>query len=249
MTSVAVTRSRLPPAWIEAALTVVLYAAYDGTRALRRGSTVVADRNGRALLRWETAAHLTPEHALNQLLWHAPVLAVAAAYYYATLHFVVTPVVLIWLYRKHPARYLTSRTVLMVSTGIALVGFWLFPTAPPRLLPDSGIRDTLADVHQWGWWSGQASAPRGLSGLANEYAAMPSLHIVWSLWAGTLIACLAGSRAVRLLGLGYPFATAIVVMGTGNHYLLDVVAGAALLAVCTTLPLHTPESRTPEEKT
>ena len=107
----------------------------------------------------------------------------------------------------------------------------------PTLWPDvhnsliTAIRDTLADVHQWGWWSGRTSAPHGLGSLANEFAAMPSLHVAWALWAGCLIARHARRRAVRIAGLAYPMLTGLVVMSTGNHYLLDVLAGAAVISV------------------
>jgi membrane-associated phospholipid phosphatase len=210
---------------------VLLYGAYDATRGLRHSSVVTANHNGWLLLHAERHLHGTPEHPLNQLLWHLPGLAVPSAYFYATLHFIVTPGVLVWLYRRHANSYRTARRVLVIATVASLVGFWLFPTAPPRLLPGSGIRDTLADVHQWGWWAGPSSAPRGLGGLANEYAAMPSLHVAWALWAGWLVTRHAHHHLIRIGGASYPVLTAFVVMATGNHYFLDVLAGAAVLAL------------------
>jgi membrane-associated phospholipid phosphatase len=222
---------------------VALYVAYDATRDLKHGSVLTADHHGWQLLHWEEAAHLAPEHALNQELWHAAPLAVLAAYFYATLHFLVTPGVLVWLYRRHPRSYRRARTVLASATVMALVGFWLFPTTPPRLLPGSGIRDTLADVHQWGWWSGPTSAPRGLGSLANEFAAMPSLHLAWALWAGWLIARHARRLTPRIAGLAYPVLIAVVVMSTGNHYLLDVLAGVALMGVAAAVVMIAPGGR------
>lgn len=220
-----------PRWWSEVALVLALYACYDATRGLRRGSVLTANHDGWLLLHWEQTAHLAPEHALNHLLGQVAPLAVLAAYFYATLHFLVTPGVLIWLYRRRPASYAQARTVLAIATVTSLVGFWLFPAAPPRLLPGAGFRDTLADVHQWGWWSGQTSAPRGMGSLANEFAAMPSLHVAWALWAGWLIASHARRRLVRVAGVAYPILTALVVMSTGNHYLLDVLAGAGVLGL------------------
>ncbi|MCW2541790.1 MAG: hypothetical protein JWN95_3515 [Frankiales bacterium] len=223
---------RRRPRWqTEVLLVVLLYGVYGATRGLRQATVVTADHNGWLLLHAERHLHVAPEHRLNQLLWQLPGLAVPSAYFYATLHFIVTPGVLVWLYRRHPNSYRTARRVLVIATVACLVGFWLFPTAPPRLLPGSGIRDTLADVHQWGSWAGPSSAPRGLSGLANEYAAMPSLHVVWALWAGWLVTRHAHHRLIRIAGVSYPVLTAFVVMATGNHYLLDVLAGAAVLAL------------------
>jgi membrane-associated phospholipid phosphatase len=227
--------SRLPRWPGEVLLVGVFYGAYDATRGLRHGSVAAANHNGWLLLHAERHLHLAPEHGLNELLWRLPGLAVPSAYFYATLHFIVTPAVLIWLYRRHPKHYRRARTVLAIATVTALVGFWLYPATPPRLLPASGIRDTLADVHQWGWWSGPTSAPRGFGGLANEFAAMPSLHMAWALWAGWLIARHAEHRVTRALGIAYPVLTAFVVMSTGNHYLLDVLAGGAMIAAAALL--------------
>ncbi|MGF7236286.1 MAG: phosphatase PAP2 family protein [Frankia sp.] len=227
----AAPRAILPRWWRELAVTGAIYAAYDTSRGLRHGDVPTADRHGRTLLHWEHNGHIAPEHTLNQFLAHTPALAVMASYYYAALHFVVTPAVLVWLYHRHPAHYRAARTTLAIATILALIGFWLFPTTPPRLLPGSTFHDTLADTHHWGWWAGDGSAPRGFGSLTNQLAAMPSLHVGWALWAGWLIARHARRPAVRALGAAYPVLTTLVVMGTGNHYLLDAVAGATLIAV------------------
>jgi hypothetical protein len=220
-----------PRWWAEIVLVVALYFGYDATRDLRHSGVATADDHGWLLLHAEQAVHLDPEHALNQVLWHLPVLAVLAAYFYATLHFLVTPAVLAWMYRSRPEHYRSARSVLLLATAFALAGFWLFPTAPPRMLAGSGIHDSVADVHQWGWWSGASVAPRGLAGLGNDFAAMPSLHVAWALWAGLLIHRHARSRVARGAGLAYPVLTALVVMSTGNHYLFDVLAGAAVMTL------------------
>ncbi|MGW1726727.1 phosphatase PAP2 family protein [Streptomyces sp. NPDC002306] len=218
---------RTLPHWgAELLLLGLLYAVYETTRGLQRGWSPAADRNGRSIQGWEDALNLAPEQSLNQVLHDLPVLAVLAAYFYATLHFIVTPAVLIWLYRKRPGHYRAARTWLAVATLSALVGFWRFPTTPPRLLPRAGIHDTVADIEQWGWWSGHTSAPEGLGGLINEYAAMPSLHVGWAVWSGWLIFRHARRRALRTLGLLYPALTTLVVVATGNHYFADAVAGA-----------------------
>lgn len=227
----------LPRWWVESAGVLAMYAAYDAIRGLRHGSVTTADRNGQLILHWEHVARLAPEHPLNQLLWHLPPIAVLASYFYATLHFVITPAVLIWLYRDRPQAYRHARSTIMIATGLALTSFWLVPTTPPRLLAGSHIRDTLADVHQWGWWSATSSAPHGLGGLANDYAAMPSLHVAWSLWAGWLITRHARSAPARIAGVTYPILTALVVMGTGNHYLFDVLAGAAVTAAASLIAI------------
>ncbi|MGW2695057.1 phosphatase PAP2 family protein [Streptomyces sp. NPDC001296] len=218
-----------PRWWAEWLLVGLLYAVYDTTRGLQGGWTAVADHNGQSILRWEHAVHFAPEQPLNQVLHKLPVLAVLAAYFYATLHFVVTPAVLIWLHRMHPERYRGARSWLAMATMSALIGFWLLPATPPRLLPRAGIHGSVADVQQWGWWNGETSAPDGLGGLVNEHAAMPSLHVGWALWSGWLLYRHARRRTLRILGLAYPVLTTLDVVATGNHYLVDAIAGAALI--------------------
>jgi hypothetical protein len=120
----------------------------------------------------------------------------------------------------------------MTSTLIGLIGFTLLPTCPPRLLaPGHGFVDTMAYYSSYGWWGGEASAPRGMGGMTNQYAAMPSLHVGWALWCGVMLWRYGGTRAAKAAGVAYPLVTTIVVMGTANHYFLDAVAGAAVMGV------------------
>lgn len=116
------------------------------------------------------------------------------------------------------------RSVLYATNIVALLGFWLFPLAPPRMLP--GFVDTVVIFHTWGsWGSGD------MASVSNQFAAMPSLHIGWSMWSGVAILRLARRPWARALGVLYPVATLFVIVGTANHFLLDAVGGAAALAV------------------
>ncbi|SCD34745.1 PAP2 superfamily protein, partial [Streptomyces sp. di50b] len=92
-----------------------------------------------------------------------------------------------------------------------------------------GFVDTMAQYSSWGWWGGEASAPRGLGGMTNQYAAMPSLHVGWALWCGVILWKYGRGRWARTAAVGYPLVTTIVVMGTANHYFLDALAGAAVM--------------------
>ncbi|SHF69643.1 PAP2 superfamily protein [Jatrophihabitans endophyticus] len=222
---------RFPPWLREILLVLGVFAVYDLTRGLSRGSIAAAVDRGNAILHGERVLHLAPEQWLDGELHQLTPLAVGAAYYYSTLHFVVTPAVLVWLYRSHRPHYASARTWLAIASLVALLGFCLLPVAPPRLLPGAGIHDVVAEVHRWGWWSDNSAAPRGLAGLTNEYAAMPSLHAGWALWCGWLMLRHARHRAVRIAGVLYPVVTTLVILGTGNHYLLDAVVGLALVAL------------------
>ena len=212
-------------------LLLALYGLYELARALVHGDVALAQQRGWAILHWEQHWHLAVEHPLNVVLAHDVPLAVLAGYCYAALHYVVSPLVLIWMYRRHRPDYGIARTALVLATVIGLVVFVTVPTAPPRLLPGAAFQDTLAHVHQWGWWGGEGSVPRGLGGLSDQVAAMPSLHVGWALWCGVLLARYASRRWVRWLGVAYPVVISLDVMATANHYLLDVVAGGATMVL------------------
>jgi hypothetical protein len=219
---------RAPRWWAEVLLVAVFYGAYDSVRGLIHGDADEAIRHGAALLRLERLFAIGIEHPLNNHLENLAVLAVPACFFYASAHFLVTPAVMLWAFRFHPHRYRTARTVLAVLTAAALLGFWLYPTAPPRLLPGAGFHDTLAAYSGWGWWSKSDSAPRALASLANQFAAMPSLHVAWAMWCGVTVFRYAKNWTLRAVAGAYPVVTGLVVLGTANHYLLDVVAGVAM---------------------
>ncbi|MFC8505438.1 phosphatase PAP2 family protein [Streptomyces sp. NPDC057411] len=221
---------RRPRWWAELVLIGTVYAAYSCGRLLARGDVDAAVGHGLAILRIERTLGIDAEHPLNRLFTAVPALGVPADFAYASLHYLVTPAVLVWLFRRRPARYRTARTWLMVSTLLGLVGFTLLPTCPPRLLDAGhGFVDTMARFSAYGWWGGAASAPRGMGALTNQYAAMPSLHVGWALWCGVMLWRYGRGPLARVLGVGYPLLTALVVMGTANHYFLDAVAGAAVM--------------------
>ncbi|GGJ17444.1 inositol phosphorylceramide synthase [Streptomyces brasiliensis] len=216
--------------WTELPLILLVYGCYSAGRLLARGDVSSAVDHGRAILRIEQFLHIDAEHPLNRLFTRQAWLGVPADFWYASLHYLVTPLILVWLFRFRTAHYRAARTWLMTSTFIGLIGFTLLPTCPPRLLaPGHGFVDTMAEYSSYGWWGGQASAPRGLGGMTNQYAAMPSLHCGWALWCGVMLWRYGGTRATKVLGVAYPLLTATVVMGTANHYLLDAVAGAAVM--------------------
>ncbi|WP_320774041.1 phosphatase PAP2 family protein [Streptomyces sp. CRN 30] len=223
------TRTR-PRWWSELPLIAMVYALYSVGRLLVRGDVDDAVDNGLAILGAEKALGLNAEHPLNRLFTREPWLGIPADFWYASLHYLVTPALLVWLYRYRAPLYRAARTWLMTSTLIGLIGFTLLPTCPPRLLAAGhGFVDTMAHYSAYGWWGAEASAPRGLGGMTNQYAAMPSLHVGWALWCGVVLWRYGGTRATRIAGVAYPLITTIVVMGTANHYFLDAVAGAAVM--------------------
>ena len=222
-------RSRWVRIGREFAVIILLYVAYSLSRLFVDPGPTAALENGYAVLAREQQLGLDIEQAVVTWLLESPALSIAAGYLYATLHYTVTPGVLVWLYRSHPQHYLRSRRILAIATVAAVIGYWLYPTAPPRLLTSGEFPDVLALFADWGWWGADASAPKGLGALTNEYAAMPSMHVGWALWSGVAVAVLARRPLMRALGVAYPLIITVVVIATANHYLLDAFAGAALV--------------------
>lgn len=221
----AVTDTGRPRLWVEFALITVAYSAYSMIRNAASGHEAAAFRRAEAILQVEQALHIDFELMINRAADRITWLIVGMNYYYATLHIAVTLAVLIWLYHSHPSHYRAARTALAATCAIALAGFYLFALAPPRFLTHYGFVDTVA-VHDT--WGSMASGDVGT--LSNQYAAMPSLHIGWSLWCATAIVMLARYRWVRVLGAIYPVATLIVIVATANHFVLDAVGGVLVLA-------------------
>ncbi|GHG70002.1 phosphatase PAP2 family protein [Streptomyces griseocarneus] len=219
-----------PRWWTELPLIAVVYGLYSAGRLLVRGDVQSAVDHGLAILDLEKTFRINFEHPLNRLFTGHPALGIPADFAYAALHYLLTPALLVWLFRRRPDHYRRMRTWLMASTLIGLIGFTLLPTCPPRLLDGTyGFVDTMHQYSEYGWWGGDASAPRGLGGLTNQYAAMPSLHVGWALWCGAVLWRHGRATWAKVVGVAYPLAITLVVMGTANHYFLDAVAGAAVM--------------------
>ncbi|MFC0597257.1 phosphatase PAP2 family protein [Streptomyces palmae] len=217
---------RRPRLWFEILLIAVGYWTYSLIRNAVPEQRREALRNAGWVWEWEQTAGLAFERSVNHGLDSVGWLIVGMNYYYATLHFIVTIGVLVWLYRRHPGRYAATRLTLFIATAVALLGYYFFPLAPPRLMPDAGFTDTVLTHRTWG-----SMSSGNLSQVSNQYAAMPSMHIGWSLWCGITIAVLAGPIWVKVLGLAYPAATLLVIVATANHFWMDAVGGILCLAL------------------
>ncbi|MFG3064222.1 phosphatase PAP2 family protein [Streptomyces sp. NPDC048231] len=215
-----------PRLWLELLCTGLLYWAYTLTRNAVPAHRTAALHRANAILHAEQMLHLNIELTINHAADHVDWLIVGMNYYYATLHFVVTIGVLVWVYVHHPGRYRSVRTALYTATLLALAGFAFCATAPPRFLAGQGFVDTVVVHHTWGSW-----ASGDVASLSNQYAAMPSVHIIWSAWSGLTLTFLARRTWVRVLGACYPLATFTVILATANHFVTDAAAGAATLAL------------------
>jgi hypothetical protein len=173
------------------------------------------------LWRTEQRLHLNVEPALNHLVASRPLLGQAAGYYYGLLHFIVTLLVLAWLYLRRRRAFPQLRSALFLATTAANLVFWTWPVAPPRFSVP-GTSDVLVRYGILG-----AGNPHGPDNLVNLYAAMPSLHVAWAAWCAAAIVIATRNRW-RHLAWVYPAATILVVLASANHFLLDAAAGVAI---------------------
>ncbi|MDI2132366.1 phosphatase PAP2 family protein [Yinghuangia seranimata] len=211
---------RRPRFVVELALIALSYWIYSLIRNAVPNREGLAIRRAQDLLDFEKTLHIDVEHAINHAVNNVTWLIVGMNYYYATLHFVITIGVLVWLFHWHPGRYRAVRTVLFVTTGLALFGYFFYALAPPRLLPGGDYIDTVLVHNTWG-----SMASGNMKNVSNQFAAMPSMHIGWSTWCAIAIWKFAKPLWVRVLGLFYPVFTLIVIMATGNHFILDAAGG------------------------
>ncbi|HEY5837186.1 phosphatase PAP2 family protein [Streptomyces sp.] len=215
---------RKPRLWFEILLIGVSYWTYSQIRNAVPEQQDTALKHAAEIWSFERGLGLAVEHGVNHAADSVTWLIVGMNYYYATLHFVITVGVLVWLYFQHPGRYGPTRLALFVTTWLALIGFYAYPLAPPRLMTDGGFIDTVRTHNTWGTMS-----EGSLAEVSNQYAAMPSMHIGWSLWCGVTIATLAVPVWVKMIGAVYPAGTLLVIVSTANHFWMDAVGGTLCL--------------------
>jgi PAP2 superfamily len=217
--------------WIEALTIAWLCWLYDAVTNLAPLRLAPALAHAGDVLRLEQAVHLDPELALDRWLAGHHTLGLVVSDYYDNAHFVVTLSLLGWLWWRRADLYRSLRNSLVLMNVIAFAVFWLYPVAPPRML--GGFTDVVAATHAVGSWH---TGP--LAAHADELAAMPSLHIAWAVWCALALWRLSKRRWVRALAVLYPCTTAFAVLTTGNHFVLDLLAGvatAALAVLCVDL--------------
>lgn len=206
---------------VEVVIVAAFYTAYSLTRDAVPAHQWAALGRAWSVLNLETRLHVNLEYSVNQFVAGNHLLSLFAGYWYMTMHFVITLAVLLWLWFRHPERYIFARTALMATNLIALAVFWLYPLAPPRMLWEAGFIDTVARDHIWG-----TVGSAGMSSASNQFAAMPSLHIGWAVWCATAVFLVTRNRLARALAVLYPMITLFVILGTANHFLIDAAAGA-----------------------
>lgn len=219
-----------PNLFLEMLLIRVTYAAYQRVRLAATGGSnsegrAAAEEHGQQILDLEKILFLDVEHGVNRVVAGIGWLREFMDFYYTSFHFAVPLTVLAVLYVRRPVDYRWARSALGLATLLALIGFWLYPLAPPRLMPGHGYIDTVHGVQDF-------SQPDygTLTALTNQYAAMPSLHFGWSLWCGAVIVVVARRRWVKAIGMIHPLLTMAAIVSTANHWVLDAAGGALVVA-------------------
>jgi membrane-associated phospholipid phosphatase len=216
--------------WIEALTIAWLCWLYDATTNLAPLRVHAALANARGVLHLERVLGIDPELALNRWLASNHTLAVIVSDYYDNAHFVVTLGLLGWLWWARSDIYRPLRSALVVVNVLAFLVFWRWPVAPPRMLTSMGFSDVVSSSHAFANFHGGSLASH-----ANELAAMPSLHMAWAAWCGLALWRASRRRWVRGLAIFYPCTVIAAVIATGNHFVLDLVAGLAVLALAVLL--------------
>ena len=232
---VAETSRRLPRGWVHLAFQFVIwmgfYVAYQAARGAADRSVADAFSNGEWVLRQESELGALFEPTVQRVVDTSSLLIALTSYTYWLSQFAVVGITLLWVYFRYHEKFAGFRNWLIGANLVGLAGYILIPTAPPRMFPEWGFVDTLAQYSSINHDSGL------ISFASNPYAAMPSLHAMDAFIVGVVMFGLVRSRLAKTLWIAWPAWVAFAVISTGNHYWLDVAAGI-VLAVATGLALR-----------
>src|SRR5436190_6289948 len=222
-------RSKLPNGALDLVRQLVLFCGaywlYRLVRGMVDGRAAAAFDNAREVIRIERGLGLFFEPAVNAWASANDVVADVASWMYVNSHFVVTTLALAWIYLRRNERFYFVRNMFMVSMVLALLLYMLVPTAPPRMLPEWGFTDSVAQFTGLDHDTGSAGV------LFNPYAAIPSMHVAFSLMLGVTMAHLVRRQWAKALWYAYSPLVTFVVIATANHYWIDGFLGAAVAAV------------------
>jgi membrane-associated phospholipid phosphatase len=226
----AASRRFLPRGWIDFARQLVIWFgfvfAYQVVRGIVDRNPTKAFENGLKVISLEekTTHHLV-ELTFQRIADSSRFLTDLTSWTYWNSEFTVVGLTLLWVYLRRNDAFTRFRNAILLANALGLVGYVLLPTAPPRMFPELGFVDTLAQF-------GGLNHGSGLVELAsNPYAAMPSLHAADALIVGVCLAAVVRRTWAKVLWLAWPAWVWFAVMATGNHFWLDVVAGVVLAAV------------------
>jgi hypothetical protein len=217
---------RLPRGWGDLlrqfGLFLLVYQGYQLVRGIADGRETVALANGIHVMHLERSLGAFFEPGFQQAFISHRWVIDAANWMYFNSHFVITLTFLAWLYLFRNDNFNFVRNMFIVAMAVALMGYALFPTAPPRMFPGAGFTDTIDTFTNMNQDSSFASV------LVNPYAAVPSMHIAFSLMVAVPAMSLVRSVWARALWSAYPLLVFFVILVTANHFWFDAAAGAAV---------------------
>jgi membrane-associated phospholipid phosphatase len=227
----------LPRGWGDALRQVLLfvcaYLGYQVVRGLIDGNDVAkATWNATKVIDLERALHVFIEPSVQAWALHVHWVIDIADWTYLNAHYVVTFGALLFIYLRRNDSFYFVRNMFMIAMLIALIGYAVYPTAPPRLMPEWGFTDAIQ------LFTGVTAEKGPSSALLNLYAAIPSMHVCFALMIGLPMARLVKHRPAQIAWCVYPVFISFVVIATGNHYLTDVFLGAVTAAVSGLLAAH-----------
>jgi hypothetical protein len=202
----------------------LLYGFYEIVRGVGSENYAAAFANTGDIVELEQRLGVFAEQSIQQAAEGIHLLPALLGLAYVALHFAGTAVALGWVHRRHRAHFPIVRTTLVTSTAFALVGYVLYPAAPPRLA-DLGFSDTVSSA------TGLNLSSDLLGSLYNPIAAVPSLHFGYAVIVGAALAALARRSWVRALGWLYPVAMLAIIVATGNHFFFDAAAGGLVVVL------------------
>jgi PAP2 superfamily len=220
----------LPHGWLDALRQVSLFAAaylaYRLVRGLVEGEANTAFAHARDLISLELTLHVFVEPSIQAWASGSHFVMVLCSWLYVNAQTSVTVGALVYLYFRHNRNFYFVRNMFMIAMAIALVGYAVFPTAPPRFMPEWGFIDSVGDFT--GVHVSHDSA--SLNTLTNLYAAVPSMHVAFALMIGWPLSRLVRWRVVRVLWMLYPLLMTFVIVVTANHFIVDAFLGAVTAA-------------------
>ena len=221
---------------------IACYAAYDLSRALAQGREAVAMANGVFFMNLEKALHIWWEPWIQgRVSGFGPLMTLLVLIYqYAHLPIIIGAMV--WLFTQRRSSWTLFRNWFLAINFIAVLVFALLPTAPPRMIFTSGVAD-INFLH------GIRAHILENGVLANPFAAMPSLHFGYALFIGLMLYTLAHGRWTRYLGFVYAFVVLVAIVATGNHFIIDAVAGALVVLAAWAFAVNVQPSAAPQTST
>jgi len=223
----------LPHGWVDVVFQASLFAAYYMVYSLIRGfaevNGAIAFANARDLIHIERSLHIFVEPQIQAWAMGSHALMDVASWLYLNAQTTVTIAAILYVYFKHNERFYLLRNMLGIAMTVALVVYAIFPTAPPRFLPEWGFVDSVAAFT--GVRVEHLSA--SMSALVNPYAAVPSMHVAFALIISSQLLRLVRARALKTAFALYPLLITFVIIATANHFIIDAVLGAltALISV------------------